>query len=142
MSLQEMCLQLPMEARIELCKFLQDSITREKRVGVPMGRPVILKRMMAEILGVDNIPVKSRKTEFTWARNMIAYQLVKEGMTESETGRFLGKDHSTINYMKSRMDEALRYPRQYQDVMYIWKQFQNKIENETNRGSDQESFSL
>ena len=33
MSLKEMCLQLPLEARTELCKFLLQSIIDEKRTG-------------------------------------------------------------------------------------------------------------
>ena len=114
MSIEEMCLQLPMEERVELCNHLQESITRERK-----ERPTFLKRMMAEVLGVDDIPVKSRRAEFVWARSILAYQLVKEGMTASEAGRFLGKDHSTIIYMRRRVEDALMYPKQYTDVIYI-----------------------
>lgn len=143
MSIEEMCLQLPMEERVELCNHLQDSITRERKMGIPLGRPAFLKRLMAEVLGVDDIPVKSRRAEFVWARSILAYQLVKEGMTASEAGRFLGKDHSTIIYMRRRVEDALMYPKQYTDVIYIWKQFQKRIENETtDKGTSQNPVCL
>ena len=133
MSIEEMCLQLPIEDRTELCNILQDSITRERK-----ERPAFLKRMMAEVLGVDDIPVKSRRAEFVWARSILAYQLVKEGMNASEAGRFLGKDHATIIYMRRSVEDALMYPKQYSDVIYIWKQFQKKIEDETtDKGTSQ-----
>ena len=138
MSLEEMCLQLPIEDRTKLCNTLQESITRERK-----ERPAYLKRVMAEVLGVDDIPVKSRRTEFVWARSILAYQLVKEGMTASEAGRFLGKDHSTIIYMRRRVEDALMYPKQYTDVIYIWKQFQKRIENETtDKGTSQDIVCL
>lgn len=138
MSLEEMCLQLPIEDRTKLCNTLQESITRERK-----ERPAILYRMMAEVLGVDDIPVKSRRAEFVWARSILAYQLVKEGMTASEAGRFLGKDHSTIIYMRRRVEDALMYPKQYTDVIYIWKQFQNMIEDETtDKGTSQDPVCL
>ena len=112
-------------------------------MGIPVERPAFLKRMMAEVLGVDDIPVKSRRAEFVWARSILAYQLVKEGMTASEAGRFLGKDHSTIIYMRRRVEDALMYPKQYTDVIYIWKQFQKKIEDETtDKGTSQDIVCL
>lgn len=138
MSLEEICLQLPIKDRAELCRVLQDSITRERK-----ERPAFLKRAMSEVLGVDDIPVKSRRAELVWARSILAYQLVKEGMTASEAGRFLGKDHSTIIYMRRRVEDALMYPKQYTDVIYIWKQFQKRIEDETtDKGTSQDIVCL
>ena len=133
-----MYLHLSIEDRTELCNILQYSITRDIK-----ERPAFLKRMMAEVLGVDDIPVKSRRAEFVWARSILAYQLVKEGMTASEAGSFLGKDHSPIIYMRRRVEDALMYPKQYTDVIYIWKQFQTKIEDETtDKGTSQDIVCL
>lgn len=112
MSNRETCLQMPIEERVELCKYLQDSIITEKRMGIPMSRPGLYLRIMSEILGVYEIPLKCRKTEYTWARYIIAYQLLDEGMTEVEVGRHLGKDHSSVNHMKHKMEEALMYQSQ------------------------------
>ena len=138
MSIEEMCLQLPIKDRTQLCNILQESIARERK-----ERPAFLKRMMAEVLGVDDIPAKSRRAEFVWARSILAYQLVKEGMTASDAGRFLGKDHATIIYMRRRVEDALMYPKQYTDVIYIWKQFLKKIEDETtDKGTSQDPVCL
>ena len=142
MSNRDTYLQMPIEERVELCKYLQDSIITEMRMGVPMSRPGLYLRIMEEILGVDEIPLKCRKTEYTWARYIIAYQLLNEGMTEVEVGRHLGKDHSSVNHMKHKMEEALMYQSQYQDVVYMWKQFKDRLEHETNRRTDKDSISL
>ena len=142
MSNRETYLQMPIEERVELCKYLQDSIITEMRMGVTMSRPGLYLRIMSEILGVDEIPLKCRKTEYTWGRYIIAYQLLNEGMTEVEVGRHLGKDHSSVNHMKHKMEEALMYQSQYQDVVYMWKQFKDRLEHETNRRTDKDSISL
>lgn len=63
-------------------------------------------------------------------------------MTEVEVGRHLGKDHSSVNHMKHKMEEALMYQSQYQDVVYMWKQFKDRLEDETNRRTDKDSISL
>lgn len=44
MSNRETYLQMPMEERVKLCKYLQDSIITEKRMGVPMSRPGLYLR--------------------------------------------------------------------------------------------------
>lgn len=142
MSIEEMCLQLPIEERARISQVLNASIVKEMRMKMPMSRPAALKKMMADILGVDDVPLKCRVSEYTWARNIIAYQLVKEGMTDAEAGALLGKCRSSVTYMRRRVEEALKYPKQYPDVIYIWKQFQKRIEYEINEGTNQELVGL
>lgn len=142
-TLREMCLGLPYKERLNLCSDLQESIVRERRDGrnPNSSRGEILLGYMAEIVG-EPIPVKSRESRFVWARTMVAYQLTQEGFTTGEAGRMIGKDHSTITFLKQKMQDALEYAYAFQDIIDIWKQFQNKLQDEIHRGTTQDLISL
>lgn len=146
MTLSERCLGLPYNDRLALCETIKNSILQERderRMGRnPNGnRGQILMGYMAEILG-EPIPAKSRETGFVWARAMVAYQLIREGFTTIETGRMVGKNYSTIIHLKNKMQDALDYAYAYQDVINIWKHFQNRIDNEIHRGTTQDIICL
>lgn len=86
--------------------------------------------------------MKSREAVFVWARTILAYQLTEEGFSKASVGRFLGKDHSTVVYMRTRMREAMLMPRAYRDVIDIWKQFQKRIQDEIHEGTDQDPLRM
>lgn len=143
MTLRERCLGLPYKDRINLCAALQESIKQERREGrnPNPSRGEILLDYLAEILG-EPIPVKTRESRFVWARAMVAYQLTQEGFTTGEAGRMIGKDHSTIIHLRNKMKDALEYAYAFQDIIDIWKQFQNKLQDEIHRGTTQDLISL
>lgn len=143
LTLVDQCLQLPNRERLNLCAALRDSILQERRDKKPMNqnRAQVLLDMLSEILG-EPIPVKSRLTRFVWARAIVAYQLLKEGYSTLESGRMLGKDHSTIIHMRDNMSYVLKFPSMYMDVINIWKQFQNKLQDETNTRTNQNSLPM
>ena len=129
MTLAQQCLELPYRDRLNLYTLLQESLKQERtdthttntnRGGVLMG-------IMEEIIG-EKVPVNSRKYIHSWARAMVAYQLLKEGMTTLEAGRILHRDHSTITFLKHKVQAALDYPYAYREIFYTWTQFQNKIQ--------------
>lgn len=137
------CLELPYRERLNLCQALRDSIIMEKkeRRNPNANRGQILLDCMGEILG-EPVPVKSRESRFVWARAMVAYQLTEEGITTNEAGRMMGKDHTTIMYLRNRMKDALAFPSMYQDIMPIWEQFKNKIEHDIHRRTTQDTIRM
>lgn len=143
MTLTEQCLELPYKDRLNLCAALRESILQERKERKPRchNRGQILLDLMGEILG-EPIPAKSRETRFVWARAMVAYQLMGEGFSTIEAGRMIGKDHSTIIHLRGNMIDALQYPTMYRDVVDIWKQFQNRLQDETHRGTNQDSLPM
>ena len=141
MRLKDYCLNLPLQSRMRLCELLQESIKAElpeTKVFVPKvaNRGEQLLGFMADILG-EPVDRHSHKARFAWARTMIAYQLIQEGYSTIDAGQQIGKDHATITNSNHRMRAALTFPGQYADVIDIWKQFQNKIQDEIQRGTNQ-----
>lgn len=146
MTLSERCLRLSYLDRLNLCESLKNSILRERnerRMGrdTDLSRGGVLLGYMTEILG-EPIPVKSRESRHVWARAMVVYQLTEEGFTTGETGGMVGKNHSTITHLKHKMRDALDYPFAYRDIIHIWKQFQNRLENEIHKGTTNNLISL
>lgn len=127
MTLTQQCLGLPYGERLSLCASLQKSIAADHPRNFNRGK--ILLGIIEEILGMK-VPSDSRQTMYVWARTMVAYQLIKEGYSTTETGRMLSKDHSTIIHLKHKMEDALAYEYAYQDIVDIWKQFQNKLQDD------------
>ncbi len=142
-ELTERCLELPYKERVELCSEIRQSILREweEQIREKPGRGVILLGYMGEILG-EPIPVSSRESRFVWARTMVAFQLLKEGYTTTEVGRMIGRDHSSVTSMRHRMQDALDYSFAYKDIIHIWKQFQNKLQDEIHRGTTENPVGL
>ena len=142
-TLEQRCLEMPYRYRLNLCAALQESILQERMDGKKpvCSRGDILLEMMGEILG-EPVDLKSRDARFVWARTMVTYQLLQEGFSTTEAGRMIGKDHSTAINMRRRMQDALDLPHAYKDIINIWKQFQNKIDNEIHRGTTQDLISL
>lgn len=143
MTLKTICLELPYKERLNLCAALLESIKQERREGRNPNstRGEVLLGYMAEILG-EPIPHKSREPKFVWARAMVAYQLTKEGISTGEAGRMIGKDHSTIIFLRDKMQDALEYAYIFPDIIEIWKQFQKKIGYETNTETTPKPFWL
>lgn len=142
-SLVDLCLELPYKERLNLCQAIKDSLLRERKEKrqIHMNRGAVLLEYMRNILGME-IPMTSRLSEFAWARTMVTYQLTKEGYSSNEIGRMIHKDHSTIIYMRNKMETALRYPNAYKDILDIWKQFQKQIQDDIHEGTDQNTISL
>ena len=143
MTLKERCLELPYTERLNLCAAIQDSILQERRDGRNpyQNRGQILMGMMNEIQG-EPVPAKSRCPRWVWSRRMVAYQLILEGYSISDIGRMLEKDHATVIQMRHRMQDAFHYSYAYQDILELWKQFQNKIDHDIHNRTDQNPISL
>ena len=128
-------LDLPVEERVSLISILQASLRRH-----PHGngnRAGELLDIIGDIYGCD-IPLRSRKAEYVWARAMVVYQLRQEGFTLMEIGRMMGMHHSSVFHLEGKMKDALMYSFAYRDVIDIWKQFQNRIQDDIQRGTTQD----
>lgn len=126
---QQVC-SLPLSERIFLMNRLQRSIELEMVVEPEewrYGRVKILVDAICEVMDLPVMVWNSRISSFVWARTMVAYELYLEGFTETEIGGMLQKDHSTINHLKQKMEDALKYPNIFYDINAIWKQFKDKI---------------
>ena len=83
---------------------------------------------MAKVIGQKTISYLSREPMDVWARTMIAYQMLIEGYSTGEIGRQMMKDHSTIIYLRKKMEDVFAIPQAYRDIIDIWNNFQNRIQ--------------
>lgn len=93
---------------------------------------------MNKIVGGD-IRSSSRKTQLVYARSIVAYTLRREKYTLQEIGAYLGgRNHATIINACGLMEDALRYPRQYWDLIHIYNKFKQATNDGEGFGSREE----
>lgn len=83
-------------------------------------------RAMSEIVGQD-ILMRTRSSLLVWARNMVAYQLRREGYTVTAVGSCLGLNHSSVTHCMSRVNEMLSHPIFYPRETRIWQKFKETL---------------
>lgn len=71
----------------------------------------------------EPLTLGNRDARMVWRRAIIAYQMANEGFTEAQIGDAMKRDHSTVNYLKHRMADALTVPAAYKDVMHTYRAF-------------------
>lgn len=81
---------------------------------------------MNRVIGED-VRVSSRKKNVLWGRNFLAYKAKIEGLTLSQIGRLIGRDHATGLFASRRGEDAINNPQMYSDVMGIWDRFQKML---------------
>ena len=112
------------EEREELLLFLlRDVQVRHEK---NKERPRQLIQAVSKVIGED-VSLKSRDFFQVWARAFVIYELSLEGWHNSEIGRVMAKDHSTIYHTIQKMNDVLAYPNQYRDIIRKYEQFKNSI---------------
>lgn len=96
---------------------------------VQRGQQII--RRVCMVLGFKELPT-DRKSKSVLAKNMIAYQMCKEGYSENYIGIALGGyNHSSVWHMKKRMQDFIDYPEVFRYEAKAWNEFQKLLEYET-----------
>ena len=142
-TLTDRCLALPYRERLNLCEALKNSILVERRdrPHLEMNRGLFLLDKMSQILG-EPVLERSREVRYVWARAIVVYQMMMEGFGVSETGRLIGKNHSTITYLRHRMQDVMDYPAAYRDIIDMWNKFQKLINDDIQRGTTHDLICL
>lgn len=119
-------LSLSLDEQRELRDRLTASI-RNARLPRMDGRYGHLLNVMEMVTGQTVNPL-SREPKDVWGRTMCAYQMLLEGYTTTEVGLQMGRDHSTVSWLKRKMEDALSVPAAYQDILPIWNDFKKMIQ--------------
>lgn len=129
-DLKRMCRNLPLKEQVELREFLTREIASAKGKWITKSqfRCSILFRDVGIVMGKDRISYDSRAKADVWARTMVAYQMILEGYTTLEIGVQMGKDHSSVTWMKKKMQDVFDMPVAYRDILEIWDKFQERIQ--------------
>ena len=70
----------------------------------------------------------SRTRENTEIRTLIASEMRSEGFTLYEIGRWMGKDHSTVIHYTKMLEEAVKYPKMYADLIRKQESFKQQLQ--------------
>lgn len=77
---------------------------------------------MNSILGED-IRQRCRRSELVWARNMVAYRLMLNGLKQEEAASLLGLNRTTMVHCHKQVRNMLDYPKSYIEEFRLWKRF-------------------
>ena len=120
-ALRRRVLSLSSADRVTLLEEITLSLTpAARRVG--QDRLEELDAAMKRVSGVD-VRIKTRVREYTEARTVFAYVLTLEGYNNSQIGKYLGLDHSTVHHMKGNMAAAFAHPRHYNTLLNTYNKF-------------------
>ena len=117
------CLQLRQEHKKRLIDILQDSMKMDESDD---SRFQTLLTIATELCGTG-IMTATIEPMSSLGRNMIAYQLRKEGYKSTHIGRLLHRNHSTIINMIAKINDLIEYPNTFLDEEEIFHKFQQKV---------------
>ena len=141
-ELKLMCEDLSLQDMVELREYLSDMINSSRRERTPLRCSILLGEMAKAMGWEQPIPYESRESLHVWARAMVAFQMCKEGYSTTEVGRQMMKDHSTIIYLRNKMQDVFELPQMYGDILEIWNRFQKQIQDDIHKGTTENPVSL
>ena len=136
-----MCDGMSLEEMVQVREYLSRKINTSWRGYSPLRCSILLGEM-AKVMGKERIGYVNREQDDVWARAMVAYQMTKEGYSSTEIGRQMMKDHSTIIHLRNKVRDVFILPQMYGDIIEIWDKFQKRIENETDKGTNQHTLQM
>lgn len=122
-------MEMPIRERESLMGWIHDTIIGEKKIAqkAPIDRASELMSVMEEATGEMVLP-GVRRAEYVWSRAMVAYWMrKKEGFSFMEIGRQMGLHHASIRHYIDKMEDALKYPLLYKDVLPKYEDFANNL---------------
>lgn len=122
--LRRQVLALPLADRLTLLEALRVSVAEPRR-----DAAAILQHLVATMNEVAGFPVVSdrRDNASAWARAVLCFVARREGLKQSQIGKALQRDHSSIAHAESRIRTAFEYPDQYAEVITLYNRFINAI---------------
>lgn len=115
----------PEQRQCEFCVFRECALRKKEQEEKeePVIRAESYIEIMSRIQGVD-ITNPCREQSYVWGRNIVAYQLLKDGMPHKTIARHLGFGRSTVFHCAKSVENMLAYPKSYEKEMEIWRRFQ------------------
>ena len=120
-------MSLPLADRVALYEVLRTSFRTGRKD--PKDRLQYLTDRMKDCAGVD-VKDASREVKYTWPRVVFVFVARREGFTESEIGRHIGRDHSTVHHLSDRMNAAFSLPSAFADVIELYNKYIDTLTNE------------
>lgn len=116
---------LTIDDRKDVIKALLDSIERDT-VDVPSLYAALVS--FAEAATGHRLDTRRTRAN-TEIRMMVAHRLRAAGVSQPETGRLMGRDHATVNWLLKRMDDAISVPWAYRELLDRFNAFNQMADN-------------
>ena len=120
---------LPLGDRMELVSMV---LSASPRTEFPVAsRLGFLADILRDVSGVDIRRSGDRSLPVTAARTVFVYAARREGFTQEEIGRFIGRNHSTVCCAEIRMRDALSAPRGNREHVELLDRFMKELSERT-----------
>lgn len=120
-SLRRRCLHLSNDEKERLIAALRENLALGQRA----ERLQVLADGMRRCVGFD-FSCACRTTPCVTARNVFAYHAYREGFKQTEIGRVLGLDHSSVHHCIRKTEEAMRMG--WADYMMLNERYKHAIQ--------------
>ena len=116
---------LSLEEKISISASLQQMIKIEEKEDKFKKMVDKYVGTMTELVGSDFM--KDRKRQHVSAKIVLAICFMEDGFSITTTSHIIGVDHSTVSSYKKSWENALRYPRQYSDMIQLYNNFRKAL---------------
>lgn len=120
------CLSLPVEDKEKLISILSRSV-RGDVYEAQFQRLMCALGVMSRTFGID-IRKRCRLQEYADLRFVFCYRMRMEGITYKVIGKMVERDHATVMNSCQRMDDALKYPHAFPELVQKFNQFDKALE--------------
>jgi len=111
--------------RCEYCSYRGGCENYEKVTPISEACPIYVG-IMSGLLGRD-ILERCRERMLVWARYMVCYQLILDGYSQENIGKWMKMDHSTVCHGKRQVANMLEMPSMYPEEIGLWKKFKELL---------------
>ena len=123
--LRRRVLGLPLGDRMEL---VSQILSRSPRLEFPVhSRLEFLAGVLVGCCGVDVRVSRDRSLQSSVARTVFVYAARREGFTQEEIGRFIGRNHSTVCCAERRMQDAFAAPQGNREHVELLDRFMKEL---------------
>ncbi len=80
---------------------------------------------------LEQLKARNKEDRFVYSRYLIMEQLVNEGFTLAEAGKVFGRDHATVYYGFTQLDNIreTKYPKRIYNIIQRFEGVDEKAEN-------------
>lgn len=123
-------MDLPRSERNRVYKTLSDRLAW-KRVSGPSANcertADFYKKAIKDVAGIDVTADDSRRDAAVWARNIIAYQMLRDGFSAKQIGAALGRNRATILGVRKKVENMFATEKAYLVESRMYKDFTKYI---------------
>ncbi len=125
-EITETALALPLGYKKHLCERLIRDIHRLEHLAAASYRYTQVLSIAEEVTNMRNDPDR-KDAGSVFVRTITTWAMLDEGYTLAEIGKAMGKDHSTVAYLKRLRRNATELPAAYGQYNYAYKKLKNAL---------------